>query len=93
MTEPLANLPDQEIMTTIPDSGIERPKTDAEITYLQNKNINEAIHQNCTNKDIYESDMNKIYNIIVGQINEQLQENLLLDSTFQAFKTDKDSIG
>ena len=82
MTEPLANFPDQEIMTTIPDSGIERPKPDSEMTYLQKKNINESIFQNMRKKDLYESYMHKIYNIIVGQTNEQLQVKAASDATF-----------
>ena len=41
MTETLATFPDLEI-PNIPDSGIERPRTDAEITYLEKKDIEEA---------------------------------------------------
>ena len=37
--------------------------------------------------------MNKIYNLIVGQTNEQLQEKAESDATFQAVKTDRDPIG
>ena len=37
--------------------------------------------------------MHKIYNIIVGKTNEQLQEKAASDATFQAVKTDRDSIG
>ena len=36
---------------------------------------------------MYETDIHKIYNIIVGQTNEKIQENSALDATFQAFKT------
>ena len=37
--------------------------------------------------------MQKIYNLIVGQKNEQLQEKAALDATFQTVKTDQDPIG
>ena len=36
--------------------------------------------------------MHKIYNLIVGQTNEQLQEKAASDTTFQAVKTDQDPI-
>ena len=38
-------------------------------------------------KDVYKSDMHKIYNIIIGQMNEQLQEKATSDATFQAVNT------
>ena len=43
------------------------------MTYLWKKNINEATHQNMRNKDVYESDIHNIYNIILVQTYEQLQ--------------------
>ena len=92
MTETAANFPDTE-MPTITDLGIERPTTDEEMTYLEKKNIDEAIPQNLRKKDVYQSDTQKIYNVIVGQKNEQLQEKAALDATFQAVKTEKDLIG
>ena len=63
--------------------GVERPNTDTEITYLKNKNIDEAISQKLRNKDVFESDMHMIYNIIVGHTNKQLQKKAELDATFQ----------
>ena len=63
------------------------------MTYLEKKNIDEAIRQKLRKKDVYESDMHKIYNLIVGQTNEQLQEKSALDATFHAVKTDPDPIG
>ena len=80
-------------MPTITDLGIKRPKTDGEMTYLEKNNIDEAIRQKLRKKDVYESDMNKIYNLIVGQTNEQLQEKAGSDATLQAFKTDRYPIG
>ena len=79
-------------MPTITDLSIERPKTDGEMTYIETK-IDEAIHQKLRKKDAYESDMHKIYNLIVVQTNEQLQEGASLDANFQAVKTDQDPIG
>ena len=39
ITETLENFPDPDIPTTIPDSGIERPKIDSEMTYTEKKKI------------------------------------------------------
>ena len=72
MTETAANFADPET-PTITELGTERPKTDGEMTYLEKKNIDEAFHQKLRKKDVYKSDMHKIYNLIVGQKNEQLQ--------------------
>ena len=73
MTETASNFPDPE-MPTVTELGTERPKPDGEMTYLEKKNIDEAIRQKLKKKDVYESDMHKIYNLIMGQTNEQLQE-------------------
>ena len=59
MTETAATFPDPE-MPTITYLGIERPKTDGDMTYLEKKNIDEAILQNLRKKDVYQSDMHKI---------------------------------
>ena len=40
------------------------------MTHLKKKNIDESILQNMRNKDVYESYMHKIYNIIVGQVDK-----------------------
>ena len=77
MTETAAKLPDPE-MPTITELGTERPKIDGEMTYIEKNNINEAIRQKLRKKDVYESDMHKIYNMIVGQTNEQIQEKAAL---------------
>ena len=44
MTEIRATFPNPE-KPTIPDLGIERPKIDADMTYPNKNNIDEAIHQ------------------------------------------------
>ena len=80
-------------MPTITELGTERPKKHGEMTYLEKKNIDEAIRQKLNNKDVYKSDMHKIHNLIVGQTNEQLQEKAASDATLQAIKTDQDPIG
>ena len=87
MTETAVTFPYPE-MPTITDMVIERQKTDGEMAYLEKKNVDEAIHQKLRKKDVYKSDMHKIYNLIVGQTNDQLQEKAASDATFQAFKTD-----
>ena len=54
-------------MPTITDLGTEQPKKDGDMTYL--KKIYEAIRQNLRKKDVYKSDMQKIYNLVVSQTN------------------------
>ena len=63
------------------------------MTYLNKNNIDEFIKQKLRKKDVYESDMHKIYKLIVGQANEQHQEKSVSDVTLQAVKTDRDPIG
>ena len=63
------------------------------MTYLYKKYIDEAIRQKLRKKDIYESDMHKIYNLLVGQTNKKLQENAASETNFQAVKTDQEPIG
>ena len=79
-------------MPTTTDLGTKRPKTYGEMTYFEKK-IDEAIRQNLRKKDVYKSEMHKVYNIIVGQTNEQLQENAASDATLQEVKTDRYPIG
>ena len=62
------------------------------MTYLNKNNIYESIHQNLRKKDVYESDMHKIYNLIIGQTNAKLKEKAALESTFQAVNTGQDPI-
>ena len=68
MTETTANFPDPK-MPTITELVTERRKIDGEMTYLKKKNIYEAIRQSLRKKDVYKSDMQKIYHLIVGQKN------------------------
>ena len=51
MTETAANFPDPE-MPTITELGTERPKTYWEMTYLKKKDINDALRQNFSKKDV-----------------------------------------
>ena len=60
--------------TIIPYTVVDCPKMDSEMTYLKNKGINKSIRQKIRQKDVFETDMHKIYNIIGVQANEKLQE-------------------
>ena len=93
MNKTPATFTDPEIPTIIPDMGVERPKTDAEITYLKKRNINDAIRQKLRKKDVYETNTHKIFNIIVGHTNDQIQKKVALESTLQVVKTGRDHIG
>ena len=68
MTETPSTSPNPDI-PNIPDSGIEWPKTDADMNYLKKKKINEDIRKKISKKDVYESYTQTIYNIIVGKTN------------------------
>ena len=74
IAETSATLLNPENPTIVPGTGIESPKTNLKMTNLKNNNIEEAIHQKLWNKDVYETNMHNIYNVIVGQTNEYLQE-------------------
>ena len=63
------------------------------MTYLDKKNIDEAIHKNLRKKDFYKSDMHNIYNLIVVETNEQVQAKAESDATFHAVNTDQYPIG
>ena len=62
--------PKSEIPTIVTDNGDKHSKTDAKMTYIENKNTNEAIHQKLWNKYEYETNMIKIYNLILDHTNE-----------------------
>ena len=81
MSETTSTFPDTE-MSTITNLGTERLKKDGEMTYLEKNNTDEAIRQKLRKKYVYKSDIHKIYNLVVGQTNEQLQENSASDATF-----------
>ena len=59
--------PDPYMPTIIPGTVDECPKTDIEMTYLKKKTIDEAISQKLRKKGVYETDMHKVYKLIVGQ--------------------------
>ena len=73
--------------------GAKHPRMGAEMDYFKKNNIYKAIHHKMRKNDMYETYMHKIYNIIVGQTNEKLQEKAEFDATFHAFKTGRDHIG
>ena len=87
MTQTPETFPYPEIPKIVPGTGIECLNTYTDITYLENNNIDKAICQKLRKKDVYETDMHNICNLIVVQKNEQLQEKAVSDDTFQAFKT------
>ena len=71
MTETAATFLDPEI-PTITDLGTGRPKNIWRDDLPRKNNTDEAICPKLNKKDVYESDMHKIYNLIVVQTNEQL---------------------
>ena len=75
------------------DTGAESPKTDVKMTYLKNKNIDEAIHQKLRKKNVYETVTQKICNFIVSQTNEKLHDKVASNATFQAVKAGQDPNG
>ena len=62
-----------EMPTIIPDTSAKRPKMHRKITYLEKNNIYKAIRKKLRKKDVYETDMHKIYNLIMGQTNKKSQ--------------------
>ena len=86
-------LPDSDITMITPDTYDEHTNMDGGMTYLKNKNTDEDIHQKTRKKYVYKTDMHKIYNMIVGKKNEQLQEKAASDATFQVVKSGQDPIG
>ena len=46
--------------TIILDMGVDHPKTEAEMAYLENKITGEAIHHKLRNKVVHETNMHKI---------------------------------
>ena len=52
--------PDPEMPTIIPDTGVKHNKNDANMTYLEKKNIYQAIRKKPIKKYVYENDMHKI---------------------------------
>ena len=79
--------------TIIPDTGSDRTKTDVEMAYPEKVHIDEAIHQKLRKKDLYETDMHKIYNLILGHTNEKLPEKAASDTTFRLVKSVQYPIG
>ena len=55
MTETPSTLLNPEMPTIIPNTGVERPKIDVEMTYLKKKSIDEAIRQKLRNNYVYKT--------------------------------------
>ena len=66
---------------------------DMDMTYLKKKTIDGSISHKPRKKGVYKTNIHKIYNLIIGQTNKQLQEKEALDATFQAVKTVQYPIG
>ena len=79
--------------TIIPDTGVERPEIDSEMTYLKKKSIGKAIRQKLRKKYLYKTYMHNIYNITVGHTNYKIKKKAVSDATFWAVKTGRDAIG
>ena len=60
MNKTLENFANQEITTTMMDTGAKLPETDVEMTYLNKKNTNDVIHKKWRKRDVYENDMHNI---------------------------------
>ena len=60
MNKTTLTFPNPWIPTTITDIGVQHPKTDVEMAYLEKKNTEEAIHQKLRKKDVYETDIHNI---------------------------------
>ena len=83
---------DRDMPTINPYKDVNLPKSDIEMTYPEKKNINEVINHKPRKKDIYETNMHNIYNLIVADTNKPLQDKAASDTTFQAVKIDQDPI-
>ena len=92
MTETPETFHRPEIVIITADNVSENPKTDVDMTYLENNNINKAIRKKLCKKDVYETHMHNIYNIILGQTNEQLWDKAAPDATFLSVKAGRDPI-
>ena len=57
------------------------------MNHLKNNNIDKAIRQKLRKKYVYETNIHKIYNFIVGQTKEQLQEKAESDTAFLSVNT------
>ena len=60
MTKTLATFPDPCMPTIIPDTFVEHPKIDMDMTYFKKKTIDEAIFQKLRKKDFYKTYRQKI---------------------------------
>ena len=82
MTKTPKTFPNLEMPKIILDTGFDFPKNDTEMTYLKKKNIDKAICHKLRKKYVYGNNIHKIYNLIVSQTNEQLQEKAASGATF-----------
>ena len=65
MVKTKAAFTEPDMPTIITDTDIKHPKTDVGMIYLKKNSIGEAIHKKLRKKDVYETKMDKIYNLTV----------------------------
>ena len=92
LADTLATFPDPDMPIIIPYTGVDHPKMDMEMNYLEKKSIDGAIFQKLRDKDVCETVMQNIYSLILVQTNKQLQGKAALDATLQAVKTVRNPI-
>ena len=59
-TETLETSPDTDIPTNIPDMDVESPNIYSDMTYLKKNNLDEAICQKLSKKNVYETNIHRI---------------------------------
>ena len=62
-----STFPNPDMTTIVPVIGSQYPKADEEMTYHENNNIDEAIHQKTRKKDVYDTGIHNTDNLIVGK--------------------------
>ena len=70
MTKTPLTLLEPEIPITIPGMGTKHPNIGEDMTYQKKKNIHKSICQKMRKKDVYETNMQNIYNLSVGKKNK-----------------------
>ena len=68
MTKAPADLTNPEMTTIMTETGADHTKTDTNMTYLKNKNTDEAICKKLRNRYEYDTDIHKTWSIPRGHI-------------------------
>ena len=72
--------------------GAKRLNTYGKMTYLKMKNIDKAIRQKPSKKNVYKTERHNIYNLIVGHNNDQLKKKSAIEANLQAVNSGRDPI-